>query len=276
MSDDMDYQTKNDVERIITDVKDTTITVENYKKYFDKIENTERIINAQLENFIMKYKEINGKLKTKESSNVFVESAKDKFVPIEAYELQQDLIMVLRDIYSWKSLLAEMNNILLKKIGIVLNDVEALDIKKGALEEFREMQKERSEMEKQRNNSQIEQINKIADTMVEIVNHKMEMVDEKIMNTIKFLQLELNNDKKIMMETFISALDIDKEKKKKLLDTAKEQQVVKVNKESQQIKQAVLEPVPPVKKHVYQKLDEEIEKPLKDDNPFIDNEDDEL
>jgi len=261
------FESKNEVERIIEELKDSVVGVENYKKYIAKIENTERVIMAQLENFVGAYKELDFKYKEKLDSDIYKRAEQDGFIPKEIFDMQSEMNKILRDSYSWKSLAAEMNKVFFQRISIVLEDISALDIKKGALEELREM-------ETKRNEATITQINSIVKMAEEIVNHKLTIIDDKIINTIKYIQQEMSSENKAMINAFIEVTKITSDEKKELI---KKINVIEATGKVKldEIKNEIITPIKKVEAIQNHDIFEDKESE-EDDNPFIVDDDDEL
>lgn len=262
---EMEYTSKSEVQSIISELDESPITVENYKKVIDKISNSERVIVGQLENFVGIYNDLMRKLNQYKETENFKRAESEGFVPKDIYEIQQDVIKVLSDSYSWKSMAAEMNKIFFKKISVVLEDIHALDIKKGTLEEMREM-------ETRRNENQLKQIERVAQMVEEIVNHRISMIDEKLINTVKFIEQESRNDRHSMMNVLIENINVSKLEKDKLLDLLKTSNAEGVTKK-EKIKEFINKPIPKLTPHQYKDIDEEEDD--KDSNPFkLDDDDD--
>lgn len=259
------YESKSEVERIVNELRDVTINVENYKKYIDKIRNTERVILAQLENFIRTYKEMKIKFEEKSNTQNFRDAETQGFVPKEIYDLQSDMNIILRDSYSWKSLAAEMNKLFFEKISSVLEDIKALDIKRDAIVEFREMSKQQSSLFLNVMQSQ----NNIIE---EMVNHKLAFIDEKIFNTVKLMQQENNNEKKALLNTFaelMKGLNFDKSRVANAFDEQLEKDAGKIEVLGKKI-QAPIKPIdnkPTLPSH------EEMQEKPDSGNPFDEEED---
>jgi hypothetical protein len=188
-------ETKSEVERIIQEIKEAIVTLDNYKSFLAKTRSTERVIKAQIENLQREYNVFKNKL-AEEIDKVRYKAAEDQgFVPKDAMELSKNINDTIREAYSWKLLEAQMFTIFLEKISSVLEDVKGLDIKKSVLDEMREM-------EKGRNNLFLETFKRHNQMVEEILNNKLRVVDEKFITSINLILKQSDVRQKNMLSSF--------------------------------------------------------------------------
>lgn len=253
------FESKTEVEKIIVELKESNINFENYKNYVIKIQNTSKIISAQIESLIREYRAIKRKNEEKRQSKNFVRAEEEGFIPKEVYEIEKEMADILRDAYSWKSLEIQMHNLIFTKISQVLDDAKALDIKRDALKEMREMETKRNDLFLRIMTDN----NKIVE---DIVNNKLKTIDEKIMGSVTFTLKEAMADKK---ETLMLVLNIMRQLN---MDTSEfSKQMSKTLKEQKEIDDELKKPIGVVKYEKTEIRDDKKtrkEKPLIDDDPF--------
>ncbi len=190
----------SEIKIFLDDLRNSVIGFENYKSYFEKVRNTDMVIATQIGKLKDDYKKLQLKLNDYTSKDYFKQNYDDGIVQIELFELQSDMNSSLMEAYTWKSLEEEMYNIIFMKIYSVLDDARALDIKRDALKEMREMDKEKQEMF-------IQVFENMATMFKETTISKLQNYDEKIFNLILMNDEEHRKDRRDMYVFFVKLVN---------------------------------------------------------------------
>lgn len=191
MEDEKPY--KSEVQRILEEMRQANISIGNHRKYLDKVQSTENIILSQIENNKSKYSEMQAKYKDVTSKQNFIDGYDGGIVSAELYDLVKELNKTLQETYSWKSLQLELNLIMLRKMADIMGDTQALDIKRDALKEFREMSERQNkmslDMQKEQNN-----------LVKTIIQERYQLMEDKMNLFMAVVTDKVNEERKQMME----------------------------------------------------------------------------
>lgn len=174
LEDDENYN-QTQIKTFLDNLKSTSISVDNYTKFFENSKNMDRIIISQIESSKYEYTKIQKALKLRTDSEAFKERYNKKIVSIEDFQLLYELNQKRADVITWISLQQEMKHIMIEKFNMILGDVNAMQIKKESLSEFREMNKEQRGF------------------FIELFNNKYEQLNDKI-NYLQSKQLDFFKD----------------------------------------------------------------------------------
>jgi hypothetical protein len=205
MAEDFDEPTsqnsKSEVERLLTELNDSIIGFENYKKFFEKVQNSDRVIITQIENLTRDYKEQKERYDEITKKDSFKQLREDGFIQIEVFDLVKKMHRNILEAFNWKTLQEEMYNIVFNKLYQVLDDARALDIKRDALKEMREMESERQKMF-------VDIIENMAKTFNDTVGIKLQNYDEKLFNLVMMNDEEHRKDRRDIFNSLIKVMDI--------------------------------------------------------------------
>ena len=192
---------KTQIERLLEEIKSSAIGFENYKNFFQKVENSDQVILTQIENLVREFREY----KAKHDEAIGMASNKqmkeDGYIRVDIYEDAVMMNKILREAYAWKTLQEELYNIIFKKISGVLDDARALDIKRDALKEMRESDRERQAVF-------IEIMKNYADMFRDEVTSRLNRFDEKFVNLVMMIDEDNRRDKKETFEGFRKIIEI--------------------------------------------------------------------
>lgn len=185
-------QTENhsQIENIVEELKTANLSLSNYKKFHDRLRNTVQIIDAQIENDRQNYDDIYNTVQETKSSDAFEQCKIDNVVPLDMYKNMVTLIKMLKDAISWEILKSNIYNILYDKLVILIDEANAVQVRRDALNEMREMEKERNK------------------AITEALGHKMAMFDEKVMVLVKQMQDDHRNDLRYSLMVFENIIKI--------------------------------------------------------------------
>lgn len=136
----------SEIRRMLEDLRNASIGFENYKRYFDQIKSTDSVMNTQINNRMDEYNELNERYNIAVDKDSFRQMADDGYITREVFELARRMNKNSKEALTWKSLQEEMYSVIFKKIYAVLDDARALEIKRDALKEMREMDTERNNL----------------------------------------------------------------------------------------------------------------------------------
>ena len=185
---------KTEIERLLEELKTSIIGFENYKHFFDKVKNSDQVILTQIENLVREYREYKAKFQAgydKESHKNLME---DGFVKLEVFEDSRMMNKVLLEAYNWKTLQEELYSIIFQKIYRVLDDARALDIKRDALKEMREM-------DEKRNALTVEIFQNMSNMFRDTVITKLQNYDDKFINLVMMMDEDDRRDRKEIFDT---------------------------------------------------------------------------
>jgi len=190
-------QTENhsQVETILEELRAANLSLTNYKKFNERLRNTTQIIDAQIENDRQNYDDVYNAVQEIKSSEAFEQCKIDNVIPLEMYKNMVSLVKMLKDAISWEILKSSIYNILYDKLLILIDEANAVQVRRDALNEMREMEKERNK------------------AITEALGHKMAMFDEKVMVLVKQMQDDHRNDLRfalMMFENIVKTLNVDK------------------------------------------------------------------
>jgi len=206
---------KSEIRKLLDELNESVIGFENYKKYFDKVMNSDKIIISQIDNLTFIIEEHKRKYRLMVSKDSFKQLAADGLISKEVFETSRAIYRTLLEAYSWKTLQQELFSIIFKKIFSVLDDAKALDIKRDALKEMREMQKAMQEMF-------ITTMENMGNMFKERVDMKLQSYDEKLFNLVMMNDEEHRKDRndifRTMKEIILATNNINEEKRKEIIE----------------------------------------------------------
>jgi len=233
VNNDFDEQ-QTQVERLVEELENATLTLQNYKVYSERVNSSVRIIKAQIENLITDYKALKRKLDDKLENNNVKRSMEEGYVPIEVFELLQDINEVFKNAYSWKMLENKLNNLIFQRLFLILDEAKALDIKREALAEMREMENKRNELF-------LESIKRNNALVQEVINSRLKVFDEKFINAIRMIADNSNAERKQfinLLSSLNTGFNIDE--LEKLFDKSKEEIISEIKKISTPVEPVML------------------------------------
>lgn len=184
---------RSEIRRLLDDIQQSVINFENYKTYFSKVKNSDTVIISQIENLTTEYNEAKEKFNSLVKKDSFTQLIEDGFIQKSVFDVFTIMHKRLISINSWKILQEELYSIIFNKITGVLDDARALDIKRDALKEMREMEQKRQEMF-------IKIMENMAKTFVEGITNKLQLYDEKLFILVKSINEEHKKEREILFK----------------------------------------------------------------------------
>ena len=196
-----DYESnKTEVKALIEELNNATISLENHKRYLDRISNNDKMVKLQLDNLSYDYSMLSKQFTEREKEKEFSERKNREIVALKDYERVTRMMNLLSNAYSWKSLISNLYKIMFKKIASLLDEVNALSIKKDALNEMREMEAERQKM-------YLDSFKSLLSYHKTTFDAKMQSYDDKYFNIIVALDEEHKREQKQMMNVFTTVFE---------------------------------------------------------------------
>ena len=192
---------KTQIEKLVDEIKESAIGFENYKKFFEKINSSDQVILSQIENLVREFREFKKKHDEAMNMKSNQQMREDGYIRVEIYEDSLMMNKILKEAFAWKTLQEELYSIIFHKISAVLDDARALDIKRDALKEMRESDKERQAMF-------IEIMKKYADMFRGEVTSKLNHFDEKFINLVMMIDEDNRRDRKDIFNGFKQIMDV--------------------------------------------------------------------
>lgn len=182
-----------EIKRFIEELKTSNINFENYKQYFKKIKDADIGIEFNVDSNTKKWESLDAKHRDFIMHPKYKEDKNNGFVKLFMFDLVDEMHSLLKDILTQKIIQQEMYSAILTKLYETLDDAKALEIKKDALNEMREMDNKRNEMTLEI----VRETNRQAhDTM----NAKFQNYDEKIFGILARVTENMAEDRKLMLE----------------------------------------------------------------------------
>jgi len=162
------------IKDVIERLEDANFNFENFEAWHTESETNSRIINAQIENKTMDYKEsknnaIDDLEKAKENGEIGKE-----FIPIGLFKLQRTIHHDTLGVLSWNILLAKQQKIIIKKLFVLLREAKQSMVVRDTLRETKEFIKEQNNLVK------------------DIVNNQVTNIQEKIITVAREMNKETN------------------------------------------------------------------------------------
>jgi len=226
---------KSKVSTILEEVKNKDINLGNYRKYQDKLQATEEIILAQIENTMTDYEDLSSKYSDYTSKTSFKDGLEGGIVSKEVFEVLLEIIRNSKERFSWQSLQLELNSVMRNRLAEIMGDTQAYEIKKDSLKEMREDSK------------------RIIEMSLNMQKQNNDLVQANINGRIQYLEDKMTT----FMERSISKINDERRQMYDLLRT-----VVKVVKESypkEEIIEELLEPQKITKKEILDEISPELE-----------------
>lgn len=167
-------ENKGQVAKIIDTLNSGNITVENYHKFIDKIISTNEIILAQIENVEKEFGRVSTEFDEVKESESFKSNFNNGSVQTAPFKMLYRMNVLTRDAYSWKLLGEQLATIGFTKLSELVKDVNAMQVKRDVLKEFREMDKEQRSF------------------FTELFTNKVNMLDQQFISVLKIMQDENN------------------------------------------------------------------------------------
>jgi hypothetical protein len=175
MSEENEDYNQTQIKTFLENLKSESVSVDNYARLYENLKNMDKIVLSQIESCKYEHNKLKKQLKESSESSGFKEKFARKIVSVADFELVFELSEKKSDIVTWTILQQEMKDIMLKKFVDILGDVNAMQIKKESLREFREMNKEQRGL------------------FIELFNNKYEQLNDKI-NYLQTKQLDFFKD----------------------------------------------------------------------------------
>jgi len=183
---------KNEVQGILTEIQQATISLGNYRRYIEKVKSTEQIIVAQIENNVSEYGEMHAMFKDETNKQSYQDGYDGGIVSVQLFEVVKNMNKKLQDTYSWKALQLELNLALVKKLDAVMGDTQALEIKRDALKEMREDNERRNKLflDSQKENN---------DLLKNLMTARHQLMEDKMNLFMGTVSKEIDEKVKLMM-----------------------------------------------------------------------------
>lgn len=172
------------ISRAIEQLKETGISFENFRKYADKVDNNVNVILAQIENNRAQYNEQYNKYREQMKTDRFKSMRADNIVPLDVFRNVVNLNKILKDTIAWYEMKSSMYEIMYKKLLSTMDEANAMSIKKEALQEMREMEKERNKV------------------ITDAITHKFKLFDERFDSMIRSMMDSQKAERREMISAF--------------------------------------------------------------------------
>jgi hypothetical protein len=210
---------KTEMENILSELETTTLTFENYKRYFEKVNSSTQGVIMQIQNLTREYGELKRRVADIGKRDSFKRGLEEGYIPREVYDLHKSMNKIILEAYNWKTLQAEMINIIFQKLYGLMDDVKALDIKRDALKEMRDMEEKRQELF-------LEVMKSQTSMFQQVVIQKFQNFDEKVMSMIMMINEQNKNDRRDLFSIFtrvISELEsVSRDKRLSVMESSDE------------------------------------------------------
>ncbi len=186
-----EFETKSEIRKVIDEFKSSQINASNYKTFVEKLFSDRRLILSIIETTIEEYSDTKKKLKEFRETPEYKTAIDNNFVPKRAMELSDDMNRILKNSYSWRLMEVTMYSILFDKIVEILKDIDELSIRKGVLEETREMDKFRNET-----------LLEVVKNIMDVNTDAMVSMNDKFVASISLVVKQQNYERKNMLVKF--------------------------------------------------------------------------
>lgn len=209
-----DDQRVSEVNSILQELRNAAVTFDNFKRYFDKVEDAERIIKANVQNLKYEYSQINEEVSqsVKSSSN---KSMLDRgFVKIDDYNKVSRMNKILSEVVSWKTYQNEIFKVIYVKLGQVLEDTKGMEIQRDAIQQMDKMQDNNQKLFK-------DNFSMMSRMFLSVVNGQIQTSQEKFMKLIMaiYREFQKNNveNTKMLIRILESTENVDAETKDRIV-----------------------------------------------------------
>lgn len=188
---------EGEIKRIFNNIKNATLTTDNFKEHIAQSNNVLQIIDAQLENEFSLYLDTEDEWNRLGKQERIKKAMENKIMPLEAFQARIAMAKRERQIISWHALAYDIAKSMMRKLAQTLDEVKAYEVKRDALREMKDMEKERSAL------------------FLDIMTSRMNAMDEKFMAGLKALQEENRIDRKentqMMSGMMVNGLSVQKD-----------------------------------------------------------------
>jgi len=191
---------RSEIEKLLDEIKNAALSFENYKQYFDKVKNSDQVIMTQIENLQREYREYKQKFTEGYNKENHKQLVEDGYVKLEVFDDRNQQLKVIVEAYAWKVLQQELYSIIFQKMYRVLDDARALDIKRDALKEMREMEERRQAMF-------VEIMGNMQNMFKDYVVSKIQNYDDKFINLVMMIDEDDRKERKEIFGTLQKVVD---------------------------------------------------------------------
>jgi len=188
---------EGEIRRIFNDIKNASITTDNFKEHITQSDNVLSIIDAQLENEFSLYLDTEDEWNRLGKQDRIKKAMENKIMPLEAFQARIAMSKRERQIISWHALAYDIAKAMMRKLADALDEVKAYEVKRDSLREMKEMDERRSAL------------------FLDIMTSRMNAMDEKFMAGLSILQQENRVDRKentqMMSNMMVSGLTVQKD-----------------------------------------------------------------
>lgn len=209
------------IERVINNVKEANITFENFRKHADTIDNNINVVLAQIENNRKGYQDYVSRYGNAKNDQKFKRVSAEGLIPVDVFKLVIEMNKLLKDTISWQEMKASMYYIMYQKLFSLIDEANALTIKKEAIQEMREMENKRNEVILDTFQNKFRMFDERFDTMIRSLSEaqkteRREMIAsfERIINTLKTQGALKENIEMEQKDEDYSYLDSEKKKER--------------------------------------------------------------
>ena len=180
----MENENMTQVEKILSDIQNSNLTFENYKRAVQKIDNTTEIIIAQNENNRRDYEQKYEMMREIMNSENFKRTKLDGLVSLDSFKLMMELNRILKDTISWESMKSVIFESIYKKMLMIMEEADGLSLRRDTLKEMKEMENERNKV------------------IIDTLSYKMGAIEDKMDNkSIALLKMMHEENRQQMKDT---------------------------------------------------------------------------
>jgi len=252
----------SEIEKVIKDMKESAVGIENYRLFVNKVKNSDKIIMSSIQHIGSEYKRYEQKYIKEKGSESYKQMEIEGYIKLETFEITRMMNQLMREAFNWKSIQQDLYSIVFDKICVVLEDVNALEIKRDALREMKEMEVRRQAMF-------IEIMSNMTNMFQESVITKLQVYDEKFMNLVVMLDRDNRKDRGELvkvLKVIVTDTNLPEEKKGALIGSSlvDKDEIESLRKrlatiESKEVRKKVIVPEVVVEEDVAVKQDVKIE-----------------
>lgn len=184
MEGEQSYRTQ--VQTILEEIRSANITLGNFKKYLDKVNSTEQVILAQIENNKTEYQDMMRQYTEMLNKQSFKDGYDGGIVSKDMFDLQKQMNQKIQATYGWKSIQLELKSVLLDKMSDVLFETKVLDIERDALNRFNEMTKNEHDFFKS------------------IMDGRFKLLEDKFYLFMNTVTDKMNEERKVMLKALMA------------------------------------------------------------------------
>jgi len=179
----------NEILGTIKGIENFKINVDNYEDFVLTINKTCDMLSFQIKGLVETFSIAQDQHNELNKTDDFLRARETNIVPLEVYECLLDAYKNLKEINTLKFLQSHMYKIGTDKLSKLFQTVDALEIRKEALQEHRDLTKSSTEF------------------MKDVLNNKLEIVNDKFLATLNKLESNAETSFKNNTNAYLTIID---------------------------------------------------------------------